>query len=260
MPSVVAWVVGDFIRRRSMHQHEFVRQAAIEEAKREEAARTAIAEERARQAAVDERARIARELHDVVAHSLSVMVVQAGAARRILDRDPVEARKSIKAIETSGREALVEMRRLLGIVRKQNGQHPPRAPQAGIDELEALLAAVRQAGIDASLDVEGPRRPVPPGLSLAAYRLVQEGLTNVLKHSKAQHAHVHLKFEDSALQIKISDDGRGQVTFEGEKPAGYGLVGLKERVLLLGGEFASGNLPNRAGFYVSARLPLSSER
>jgi signal transduction histidine kinase len=261
VPSVIAWIAGDVMRLRRINNQEFARRAAIEEMEREEAARDAIAAQRARQAAADERARIARELHDVVAHSLSVMVVQAGAARRILDKDPGEAKSSISAIEATGREALVEMRRLLGIVRKQNGKEPTRVPQPALDEMEALLATVRQAGVDVSLEVEGDVKPLSPGLSLAAYRLVQEALTNVLKHSGAKRAHVSLTFEDDSLQVRIADDGRGQVVFEGEKTGtGYGLAGLKERVALFRGEFGCGNLPDRAGFYVSAKLPLSSTR
>lgn len=261
VPSVIAWIAGDMMRLRHIKAHEFARRAAIEEMAREEAARDAIASERARQAAANERARIARELHDVVAHSLSVMVVQAGAARRVLDHDRREATNSMRAIEATGREALVEMRRLLGIVRKHNGNVPERAPQPGLDELDALLATVRQAGVHVLLEVEGVAKPLSPGISLAAYRLVQEALTNVLKHSKAQHARVNLGFEENWLHVRITDDGGGQVVFEGEKAAtGYGLAGLKERVAVFGGEFGSGNLQDRAGFYVSAKLPLSTAK
>lgn len=236
VPSVIAWIAGDMMRLRHIKFREFARRAAIEEMEREEAARDAIAAERARQAAANERGRIARELHDVVAHSLSVMVVQAGAARRVLDHDLDEAKNSISAIEATGREALVEMRRLLGMVRKQNGKVPERAPQPGLDEMDALLATVRQAGVDVLLEIEGDAKPLSPGVSLAAYRLVQEALTNVLKHSGARHARVILRFETDSLQVRITDDGGGQVVFEGERAAvGYGLAGLKERVAVFGG-------------------------
>lgn len=256
IPATAAWVAGDIVRVRRIRGQALAVQAARDALEREEAARQAMSEERARQAAVAERSRIARELHDVVAHNVSVMVVQAGAARRMLTKDPAEARKSIASIESTGRQALTEMRRLLGVVRKP-GRTMELAPQPGLEQIQTLVEKMREAGVEVSLEVEGTARPLPPGLELSAYRVVQEALTNVLKHAQARHATVRLRYGRDELRIAVIDDGRGHVVFEGEPEAGFGLIGLRERVALFGGEFESGNLPpGRRGYQVVATLPL----
>ena len=257
IPSIVVWVAGDVVRVRRNRARALAVQAARDALEREEAARHAMSEERARQAAVAERARIARELHDVVAHNVSVMVVQAGAARRVLSKDPAEARKSIVSIETTGRQALSEMRRLLGVVRKP-GQTMELAPQPGLEQIQALVEKVRAAGVEVKLEVEGTARPLSPGLELSAYRVVQEALTNVLKHAQARHATVRLGYGHDALRIAVVDDGRGHVVLRDGDGSGFGLVGLRERVALFGGEFESGNLePGRPGYKVVATLPMT---
>ena len=256
LPAVGAWIGGDVMQRRRNRARTLAAEAARDGLEREEAARREMSEERARQAAAAERARIARELHDVVAHNVSVMVVQAGAARRVLSKDPAEARKSIRSIESTGRQALSEMRRLLGVVRKP-GRTIELAPQPGLEQIKSLVEKVREAGVQVSLEVEGTARALSPGLELSAYRIVQEALTNVVKHAQARHAAVRLVYGRDTLRIAVIDDGRGHVRFEGEPDAGFGLLGLRERVAVFGGEFESGNLsPGQPGYQVVATLPI----
>ena len=259
VPAAAVWFAGDFVRVRRAKARRHAAAAAREELKREELARQAMAEERARQAAAEERTRIARELHDVVAHSMSVMVVQAGAARRIVLADPTEAKNSLVSIERTGREGLVEMRRLLGVVRKRNGQALELAPQPGLEHLQGLIAKVRQAGLEVDMRVDGVPRPVGPGISLAVYRVVQEALTNTVKHSQATHVIVTLEYSGDSLRVDVRDDGHGQVALYLGDETGYGLIGLRERVALFGGKFESGNLPNYSGFHVTATIPLPSD-
>lgn len=213
--------------------------------------RIAVDRERAaHDAVVEERARIARELHDVVAHAMSVMVVQAGAARRVLDDDPGAAKAAIGRIESTGRDGLAEMRRLIGIL-KSDGADADRAPQPGLGQIDALLETVRGAGVPVEAATEGAPRQLPSGLDLVAYRIVQEALTNVMKHAGPANARVLLRWGDAALDLEVADDGRGPfVSAEG----GLGLLGMRERVALYGGSIDTGPRPG-GGFAVRAHLP-----
>jgi signal transduction histidine kinase len=205
------------------------------------------------EAVAGERARIARELHDVIAHSVSVMTVQAGAARLLLDEDHHErARESLLAVEETGRQALGEMRRLLGILR--GDEHEERlAPQPGIADVDALVEQMRGAGLPVDVVVEGEPRELPPGVDLAAYRVVQEALTNTLKHAGAARAEVSIRYGKTALELTITNDGHARRNGRG----GHGLVGMRERVVLYGGEFHAG--PRSGGGYaVRATLPLDT--
>jgi signal transduction histidine kinase len=214
----------------------------------EAAARLAEAgEEDQRLAAVDERRRIARELHDLVAHSISVMVVQAGGARRIIDRDPPRALEAATRIERTGREALTEMRHLLGML-SDGGEPPALAPQPTLAEIGELVARARAAGLPAVLDVRGERRPLPAGLDLAAYRIVQEALINAIKHAPGAATTVTVDWGEQ-LALEVLDHGPGSAG----DGAGHGLVGMRERVRLYGGIFEAG--PTPTGWRVRATLP-----
>jgi signal transduction histidine kinase len=208
-------------------------------------------EERARAAVAAERARIARDLHDVIAHSVSVMTVQGGAARLLLEQDAQRAREPLLAVEETGHQAMAEMRRLLGIVHAEDA--PALAPQPGLADLEALAEQVRQAGLPVALEVLGAPKALAPGLGLAGYRIVQEALTNALKHAGPARAWVTVRYEPDALVLEILDDGAGGPSVDGG--SGHGLVGMRERVALYGGELAAGRRPE-GGFAVRARLPL----
>ena len=204
-------------------------------------------------AALEERARIARELHDVIAHSVSVMTVQAGAARLLLDDDPERAREPLLAVEETGHQAMGEMRRLLGILRGTDGD-TGLAPQPGVAQLEALVAHVRSAGLPVELTVEGPPRALAPGVDLAAYRVVQEALTNVLRHAGAARAHVRVGYAPDALELDVVNTG--EVTVNG-RAHGHGLAGMRQRVVLYGGELDAG--PSKEGGYaVHARIPATA--
>jgi signal transduction histidine kinase len=208
-------------------------------------------EERARLAVASERARIARELHDVVAHSVSTMVVQAEAGEALLEREPKRAREAFEAIQGTGREALAEMRRLLGPLRQED-RELALAPQPSLANLENLLARVREAGVPVELEVDGQPRQLPTGLDLSAYRIVQEALTNTLKHGGRARAWVVVRYGAKELEVEISDDGHS-----GENGAnhGHGIAGMRERVTLFGGELESGRHAG-GGYVVRARLPL----
>jgi signal transduction histidine kinase len=210
--------------------------------------------EREREAAIaEERARIARELHDVIAHSVSVMTVQAGAAEEMLKRDPQAAVEPVRAVQETGRQALVEMKRLVGMLRERDDELG-LAPQPGVDAIGELVANVREAGLPVDLDVEGVPRRLPPGVDISAYRIVQEALTNALKHARAAQATVRLRYGPDDLAIEVVDDGAGP---NGNGAGGHGLVGMRERVAVFGGDFAAG--PGDAGgFAVRARLPVEA--
>lgn len=217
----------------------------------------------ARAARVEERSRIARELHDVVAHHVSVMTVQAGAARRILDKDPERTREALSTIEEVGRTALSEMRRIVGVLRTERDTEPSGrelAPQPGVHDIGGLVDQVRETGLSVQLWIEGELRPLSPGVDLAAFRLVQEALTNTLKHAGPQaRAWVRLNYGDRHLTVEIEDNGRGvaaALSDNGDSP-GHGLVGMYERVALYGGELRIG--PRKGGgFEVRARFPLEA--
>ncbi len=221
-----------------------------------------------RQALEQERARIASELHDVVTHNVSMMVVQAGGARRVLGAAPDEARSALLAIEESGRAAIVELQHLLGLLvppGRLEDDDGPLPPQPGLDRVRPLIDRMRAAGLPAELVVSGTARPLPPGMDLAAYRVVQEALTNVIKHAGQTRTTVTLDYRDNALVIKVADDGRPDTPAAGgPRPGpgspgpmpgtGRGLIGLRERVLLYGGELDTGRRPG-GGWLVQARIP-----
>jgi signal transduction histidine kinase len=241
----IAWLAGFALRERAQQAEAADERAAQAERAREAAARLAVAEERAR---------IARELHDVVAHSVSVMVLQVGAVRHGLPEAQAEDREALRGVEQTGRTALAEMRHLLGAMRSEDGD-PELSPQPGLEQLDSLLEEVRRAGLPVQLHVEGEPLPLPRAVDLSAYRIVQEGLTNVLKHAGASHADVTLRYEPDEVQIEVRDDGRGASTGDG---LGHGLVGIGERVKLYGGEMTAGPVPGSDGFVLRTRLPLES--
>jgi signal transduction histidine kinase len=242
----IAWLAGRELRRRRIEMLTLRARAVELEHEREE---------RLRVAAAEERARIARELHDVVAHSVSVMVVQSQAAQRVLEDDVDATRDVLLSIETTGRQALTELRRLLGLLREFDGG-PSLEPQPSLQYLDELLSQIRDAGLAVDLTVEGTPTALPQGVDLSAYRIVQEGLTNTLKHAGADRASVLVRYAPSELQIEISDDGCGAPQ-PGGNGDGHGLVGMRERVALYGGELRAGRA-DHGGYVVRARLPLGA--
>jgi signal transduction histidine kinase len=238
-----AWVLGDNLRR----QREVAELATrLREAEAE----------RSRRAVGDERSRIARELHDVVAHTLSVIVLQSGAARRIAREQPERAAGVLAAIETLGREALGDMRRLVGILRADAGSSPEGEagtdPQPSLQRLPELAERVRSAGLAVDVRTEGEARPLPPGVDLSAYRIVQEALTNVLRHAGAGRAEVVVRYAGDGVEVEVTDDGRGPG--DGGPTGGHGLIGMRERVGMFGGELEVGTREG-GGFRVRALLP-----
>jgi signal transduction histidine kinase len=226
VPLVAAWVIGDSLGTRKRYLDTL--------------------ESRTR---MEEQARIARELHDVIAHNVSVMVVQAAAANDVFDTRPDRAREALRAIEASGRSALGELRRLLGVVRDDGAEY---APQPGLDRLDELVAHVRAAGLPVSISIEGDPRPLPAGVDLSAYRVVQEALTNTLKHAHATRVDVALRYGDDELGVEVRDDGSSGDADDG---AGRGLIGMRERVTAFGGSLETGPASS-GGFAVSASFPL----
>jgi signal transduction histidine kinase len=204
----------------------------------------------AREAVVQERARIARELHDVIAHHVSIIVLQAGAERRGMGDENAATREVLETVEQTGRSALTEMRRLLGMLREEpNG---PLAPQPGLRDLPMLVDQLREAGLPVELHVEGAPRGLPVGIELSAYRIVQEGLTNALKHAGHARATVSVRYGRETLELEINDDGPGEAP---DASGGYGLIGMRERVALYGGRLEAGRRPS-GGFAVRVLLPL----
>jgi signal transduction histidine kinase len=243
---VVAWVAGYALRERSEQVEAAEVRASQAEREREAAARIAVAEERAR---------IARELHDIVAHAVSVMVLQVGAVRHKLPDSLAEDRDALRSVERAGRTALAEMRRLLGAMRR-DGDALELTPQPGLDGLDSLLNEIGRAGLPVELHVDGERFPLPRAIDLSAYRIVQEGLTNALKHAHASNADVTLRYAPDELQIEVRDDGDGTATTD--SVPGYGLVGVRERVKIYGGEMSAGAATG-GGFILSTRLPISGD-
>jgi signal transduction histidine kinase len=209
------------------------------------------AEARAQRAVDDERARIARELHDIVGHAVSVMTVQTGAVRRLLTEDQQREREALIVVEQTGRQALAEMRRLVGVLRNPT-EAPALAPQPSLEHLDSLVAQVREAGLPVELRIEGDPARLPAGVDLTAYRLVQEALTNSLKHAQANQAEVVVRYGNDEVEVTVTDDGVGGLSSE---LVGQGLVGMRERVSVYGGELRAG--PRRGGGYeMRARLPV----
>lgn len=238
------------------------RRAWVGELEARVAAADELAEEQARQAVAEERARIARELHDVVAHGMSVMVVQAAAASRVMDRRPDQAAQALAAIEGTGRESLTEMRRLLGVLKASSGDDWPAAaadlaPQPGVADLASLARSVSDAGVPVEVRVDLDEA-LPAGLDLTVHRIVQESLTNVLKHGGRASAVVHVRRAGTSVLVEVVDDGRGAAA-PAVEGGGHGLIGMRERVALYGGTLEAGPVPS-GGFRVRADLPLPTER
>jgi signal transduction histidine kinase len=237
----ISWLAGYALRERTVQTEAAEERAAHAERERETAARLAVAEERTR---------IARELHDVVAHALSVMVLQVGVARRRTPAEQEEMRETLANVERAGREALTEMRRLLDAMRGED-EGLALGPQPGLDDLPALVEEIRTTGLDVQLLLSGDGAPLPAVLDLSAYRVVQEGLTNVLKHAQARRVEVEVRLGPTNVLVEVRDDGHGTAA-NGAAP-GYGLVGIRERVSLLGGEMSAGDGPG--GYVLRASLP-----
>jgi signal transduction histidine kinase len=241
LPFALVTAVVMLLVRRVIGDRE--RRARIAERERDVAAREAV---------VEERARIARELHDVIAHHVSMIVVQAGAERRVLADGNASTREVLESVEKTGRGALTEMRRLLGMLRGDANE--PLEPQPGLDAVPTLVGQLREAGLPVELHVDGERRELPVGIELSAYRIVQEALTNALKHAGHARTTVHVRYDPDSLELEIADEGAGN----GARAAGggHGLVGMRERVALYGGQFDAHPDP-RGGFVVRVRLPIA---
>ena len=240
-----AWLLGTYLQGRRQDVRALRERAERLEREREERARLAVAEERSR---------IARELHDVVAHHVSVMVVQAGAARRVAASDPTSARAAMAAVESAGRTALSEMRRMLEALRQDD---PDLEPEPSLAQVDSLVARVRAAGLPVELQVAGDRPDVPAGVDLAAFRIVQEALTNVVKHAGQATASVRIAYATDRVEVEVTDDGRGAAAHLGEESGGRGLVGMRERAVLYGGTVETG--PRTGGGYrVHAAFPIDT--
>jgi signal transduction histidine kinase len=239
-----AWFAGRLVQKRQLYAQAFAERARVLELERDANARVAAAEERVR---------IAREMHDVVGHSVSVMVVQAGAERLALGEARPATREALLSIERTGREALAEMSRLLGILRKE-GEGLSLAPRPSLAQVDVLVQTMRDAGVPVELRVEGDQTDLPPSVDVSAYRIVQEALTNVVKHAGPARATVVVRYSGQAVELEVTDDGEGSVN---RSAAGYGLAGMRERVALHGGTLDA-NGRSDGGFTVKARLPLAT--
>jgi len=247
---LVAWLAGRNLRQRRARWAELRARAERLEREREEQARRAVTEERLR---------IARELHDVIAHSMGVIAVQSAVGHHVMDTQPDQARQALAAIEATSRSALTEMRRLLGVLRQEGEPRGSLAPAPGLADLASLVTQVQDAGLRVWIKVEGQRGPVPPGVDLSAYRIIQEALTNVIKHAAASSATVTICYRPGSVTVEITDDGPG-APGAGVPPAGtgagHGIIGMRERVAVFGGEFAAGPRPG-GGFGVRACFPVA---
>ena len=246
-----AWLLGHFVGVRRAYTARLERTAELERARAE----------LARRAVVEERLRLARELHDVVAHSISVIAVQSGVGAHVAATQPEEAAKALAAIEVTSRAALTELRRLLGVLRQEGEPQGSLAPVPGLADLDGLLAEVAKAGLGVRLRVEGTPSPLPAGVDLSAYRIVQEALTNVVKHAGPARAQVVVGYRDQDVRVEVTDDGRGVTapTSNGRARVGHGLIGMRERVQVFGGDLEVGPRPG-GGFRVAARLPLAADQ
>jgi len=236
-----AYFVGATIRTRRLHEQDLEARAVMLEHERDEEAERAVA---------NERLRIARELHDVVAHSMGVIAVQAGVGAHVIDADPAEAKKSLEAIARTSRSTLTEIRRMLGVLRDDEGV--PYAPVPGLADLDRLVHEVSGAGVDIDVHSEGDGHELPPGVDFTAYRIVQEALTNVLKHAGPAHVQIRIGYEPDLLALEVVDDGRG-VNGRATR-GGHGLMGMRERVGVYGGSFDAGPATG-GGYRVRVRLP-----
>ena len=247
-----AWLLGHFAHNYRAYAARLEERTTELEQARDELARRAVA---------DERLRLARELHDVVAHAMSVIAVQSGVGAHIATTQPKEARRSLAAIEATSRAALEELRRLLGVLRQEDEPQGALAPVPGLADLDSLLAEVGKAGLAVKLQINGTRPPLPAGVDLSAYRIVQEALTNVVKHAGPAHAQVMVGYHDHDVTLEVTDDGRGAVTSasDGRVGTGHGLIGMRERVQVFGGDLQTGPRPG-GGFRVAARLPFAADQ
>jgi signal transduction histidine kinase len=252
---LVGWFAGETVRARRAYAQSIAERAAERERERAE---------RIRQSAIDERVRIARELHDVVAHAMSVIAVQAGAGRMVLDTQPEETREALTVIETTSRRALREMRRLVGVLREADdtaGDAAELEPAPGLGALDELIDQTARAGVHVDLDVSGDAHPLPAGVDVSAYRIVQEALTNVVRHAGPTTAHLHIRYQPRDVEIEVVDDGPaadGPPDGSHGDGSGHGLVGMRERVALYGGDLVAA--PAGRGYRVVARLPIEDER
>jgi signal transduction histidine kinase len=246
------WLLGQFAHNYRAYAARLEERTAELERAREELARRAV---------VEERLRLARELHDVVAHAMSVIAVQSGVGAHVANTQPKEARRSLAAIEATSRATLEELRRLLEVLRQEDEPQGALAPVPGLANLDSLLAEVSKAGLAVRLQVNGTRPPVPAGVDLSAYRIVQEALTNVVKHAGPARAQVVVGYRDHEVTVEVTDDGRGAVppASDGRVGSGHGLIGMRERVQAFGGDLQIGPRPG-GGFRVAARLPLAAEQ
>jgi signal transduction histidine kinase len=247
-----AWLLGHFAHNYRAYAAGLEERTAELERAREELARRAVTEERLR---------LARELHDVVAHAMSVIAVQSGVGAHLAATQPKEAAKALAAIEATSRAALEELRRLLGVLRQEDEPQGALAPVPGLADLDSLLAEVGKAGLVVKLQINGTRPPLPAGVDLSAYRIVQEALTNVVKHAGPAHARVVVGYRDHEVMVEVTDDGRGAVNSasDGRVGTGHGLIGMRERVQVFGGDLQTGPRPG-GGFRVAARLPLAADQ
>ena len=240
---LLIWLFGFGLGRKLTQAREAEERAARLQLQREAQARDAVAEERAR---------IARELHDVVGHSVSVMTVQASGVRRLLRPEQEREREALLIVEQAGREALAEMRRLVGVLRRPE-EAPALAPQPSLQHLDRLIEQAREAGLPVDVQIEGDPTELAAGVDLTAYRLVQEGLTNAMKHAQATRAEVIVRYVGDAVELVVSDNGRGFSDGKAES-GGHGLVGMRERVAVYGGDLQAGPRPG-GGYTLHARLP-----
>jgi signal transduction histidine kinase len=247
---LAAWLAGDYVRARRAELADRAGRARRER------------EDESRRAADEERARIARELHDVVAHHLSAIAIQAAGARAVRHTDPPASDRALAEVEASSRRAAGELNRLLGVIRRDDAADGPaggwpRAPQAGLAGADALLARARDAGLDVHLEVLGVPRPLPEALDLSAYRILQEAVTNAMKHARPARVEVRVRYGERDLEVRVEDDGRGAAAGgpDGGPADGHGLIGMRERVALFGGELSAGPRDG-GGFAVRACLPL----
>jgi signal transduction histidine kinase len=247
-----AWLLGHFAHNYRAYAARLEERTAELEQAREELARRAVTEERLR---------LARELHDVVAHAMSVIAVQSGVGAHVADTQPEEAAKALAAIEVTSRAALTELRRLLGVLREDSESQGELTPVPGLADLDGLLAEVAKAGLGVRLRVEGTPSPLPAGVDLSAYRIVQEALTNVVKHGGPARAQVVVGYHDHEVTLEVTDDGSGvgMETGDGQARVGHGLIGMRERVAAFGGDLEVGPQPD-GGFRVAARLPVVADR
>ena len=250
---LVAWLAGRNLRHRQARWAELHARAERLEREREEQAQRTVTEERLR---------IARELHDVIAHSMSVIAVQSAVGHHVMDTQPGQARQALAAIEATSRSALTEMRRLLGVLRQEGQTRGSLAPAPGLADLGSLVAQVQDAGLQVCVSVDGQRGAVPPGIDLSAYRIIQEALTNVIKHAGSPSAEVWIRYRADSLTVEIADQGQRALNtvpahvLPARNGSGHGIIGMRERVAVFGGEFTAGPGPD-GGFRVRARFPIA---